>query len=443
MLYIISIVKKEKMMNRIMRTFIFLLFTLNLFSIDQTSDINKVKLDLNTAVSKALKNNLTLKNNEIDFKNKVLNLATTWNNFLPDAGLSASMGSNIDSGKNSLSVGFSTSLSINGKSILNVYQSVLDYQSGKVSLEQAKSKLICDVKKYYYNVVLLKEQIDLKQKEIDVSKLNFEVSLQKYQKGMLNEIDKLKSEYTYKSLIPSYKSILNEYTVAMFNLKLLIGIGDTDDIELSDSIPDISGLDYSSILSMSLNDNFDVKILNQTIKSSENSRNTYIAALFPSFNLSYSLSSGFDKDFTKDNWFDDSNNWNNSGSVGFSLSLSLDSYFPFSSSQLGIIEGQNTVLKNKNTLEKTILETRNSIRGYILTLKQIEESMEAFKTNIELAERTYSLTNELYQGGLKSYIELADAQNDLYDSKLELLKSKYNYIVSYLDLKYLLNTENF
>jgi outer membrane protein TolC len=410
---------------------------------------NIIKLDVETAVSKALINNLNLKNTDIDYKNKILSLATVWNQFIPSTTTQTSISQSQlitttgTTSSNNLNVGIDSTFSVglSGKSILNIYQSVLDYQSGKITYEQAKKKLDYDVRKSYFNLVLLNDELDLLQKQIDASKSTYEITLAKSEKGMISEIDKLKSEYSYKSLLPTYKTKYNDFISAMLSFKNVIGLSADNNIEFSDKIPEMTELGFEKITDFSINNNHDIKTLNQTLKTSENTRNLYIAALFPSLDFSYTLSSQFDKDFTKNGWYNNLSikDWSTTGSLVFSASIPIDSYFPFSSTQVGIIQSQNNVEKSKNTLQNTIETTKNSVTADVLKLKQIEESYNSLEINSDIAERTYDLVNRSYQAGTKNYLDLVDAKNNLFDSKVQLLEAKYNYLSTFLDLKYLLN----
>lgn len=435
-----------------------LILTAFTFAEDLTPSKDAIKLDIDTAVAKAFENNLSLKNSQIDMNNKILTLATTWNQFIPNTSMSASLGrkdttstitttthngatesSRETETTNSLSAGFNTSLSLNAKMIFDVYQSGLDYKSGKITVKQAKKELEHNVKKTYYNLVLLNEQLFLTEKQIEYAKSNYDTTLLKLEMGMVSEIDRLKSEYSYKSLLPEYSSTKNDYEIGLLNFAQMIGLTANVNIELISPIPEVSKIDYDEIPKSTLENNLEIQLLKENLKSDKNSLNTYISSLTPSFGLSYSLSSSFSKDFTEDNWFDDTNDWNNSGNFNFSISIPIDSYFPFSSVQTNIIKSTNNILKSKNELQNQIKQTQISVITDTLKLKQLEESLEVLKLNIDIAEKAYNLVEQSYNAGSKGYLDLQDASNNLFDAKLKLLNTKYDYLTTYLDLKYLLN----
>jgi outer membrane protein TolC len=420
------------------------------FSMDQTGDANNLKLDIDTAVSMALSNNLSLKNNKIDLNNKLLKMATSWNTLVPTTNLSVSMGQTnstatvltkrMTTTTNSLGAGFSLNFSLSPQVGFEIVQTVLDYQTGKITYDQAKNTLITDINKAYYNIVLMKQQLDLKQKQMDNTKRNYDLSVIKLERGMISEIDKLKSEYAYKSVIPDYNTLNNTYITAIMNFKIMIGVKNEKDIELVSDIPEISKLDYDKISSMSIENNSDLKILTQSLRTNENLRNTYISALFPSFGISYSASTNFNQDFTKDSW-SDPNNWNNSGTFNFSVKMPLDPYFPFSSTQVNMIQTQNNIQKNINDIKNTTLQKKANVSTDILTLKQIEDTINSLKINVDIAQKTYDMTQKLFDAGSKNYLDLQDAQNNLYDSQIKLINARYNYMTNYLDLKTLLNID--
>jgi outer membrane protein TolC len=421
---------------------------MNAFDLSQD---NSIKLSVEDAISRASAGNLTLKNNKIDLNSSLLSLATVWNQFVPNTSLSASIGrkedlnnsntSKTNASANNLTAGFNTSLSISAKMAFNIYQAVIDYNSGRITYDQAKKKLEYDIKKSYYNLILLNEQILLYKKQINYRKTIYETNLLKYEKGMISEIDKLTSEYLYRSIITEYDSIADDYNANLLTFKKTLGLKSDSDIELIDKIPEFSKLDYELLSGISPDNNSDVKNLVQNLKSRENLRNIYISSLTPTLNISYSLSSSFNKDLTKDNWFGNSANWDTSSSLNFSISIPVDSYFPFSSVQTNIIKTQNEVAKSKNNIQDKIEENKILAEKDMMKLKQIENSFNSLQLNIDVAQRTYDLVKQSYISGSKNIPDLQNAENNLFDANLKLLDARYQYMTNYLDLKYILNSD--
>ena len=168
----------------ILLTFLVLIIINNLFSKDSSAQPKKLSLDINTAVSLALANNLDIKSEKLKFDNAKWNAFTSWNTFVPRITMSATLANSyvddylrIKFDPNATTIGpipgmlpdaisihttetkaawdlsavFNLSLDINAVMVFKVYQSVLDYQSGKIDLENAKNNVVNNVRKFLYD----------------------------------------------------------------------------------------------------------------------------------------------------------------------------------------------------------------------------------------------------------------------------------------------------
>jgi outer membrane protein TolC len=77
-----------------------------------------------------------------------------------------------------------------------------------------------------------------------------------------------------------------------------------------------------------------------------------------------------------------------------------------------------------------------------MKLKQISETIDSLKTNKEIADRTYNITNDLYTAGNKDLLDLQDADNNLIDANIKILNAENDFLSNYFDLEILLNTND-
>ncbi|MDR0383097.1 MAG: TolC family protein, partial [Spirochaetaceae bacterium] len=134
-----------------------------------------MRLSPNEAVALAIKNNLTLERQRIGTDTKRRASDYVWNKFLPT--LNVLGGANLDSRNSttkndppsttmttdSFSTGFQAQiqaqLNINMAMFEGIRSVKMDYETGLLSLEQAKLQLERDVRKAYYNILLAEEQL--------------------------------------------------------------------------------------------------------------------------------------------------------------------------------------------------------------------------------------------------------------------------------------------
>ncbi len=423
------------MNKKIINLFFIFCAALTIFSSDLTGDL-VFNLDINKAVELGIKNNVAVVNNKLELNDRILEIATSFNEFVPTGSVGFSLGSGYSDktqtfSSPSLGMSLNSSLSLTAKSIFNIVQSVNDYNRGKISLLDAKLQLVKNIKKSYYNQVLANEEINLKEIEVENAKFLYEVSRVQLVNNVISEIDGLKKEYSYKSLLLGYDEANLNLKKNEEIFKQLIGINDYQKIILTSSLSDINAPDIEKI-SFDLDENLSVKTLYEDLKKAINNRAAYISQFAPTLNLGYSFSGSGDLQ---------GGDFDTSHSLRFSLGLQLDNLSPFSRLQTNIIKEQNNIKRIENNIknqkETKILELKN----ILITLKELQKKSNIQKLNVELAEKTYNMTLRLYNSGNSNYNDLQEAKKNDFDSKLKLLNVKYEYLSNMFDLEYVLNKE--
>ena len=419
---------------------IFMVFSQDL-SGDSSSDNKKsLALDINQAIDYGLKNNINLTNNKLELNNKLLSLATSFNQFLPDSSVGLSIGNSYSNqsgqtntqSNQSLNFNINTSLTLSSKMIFNIIQSSNDYNKGLITLSQAKLKLITDIKKSYYNLILLEQQLILKELELEGAKNLYDTALVQFNGNMISEIDKLKKEYSYKSLALEYEQNSINYKNTKDSFKQVLGIDSKKDIELSTNIPDLDKVFDLKQSDYKISDSLTVKSLLEDLKTSINTRNSYISLFTPSLSLGYSLSGNNNLQNT---------NFDLSHSLRLSLSLQLDNILPFSTNQTNIIKEQNNIKKVLNNIQNEKEIESLELQKILNNLNELRKIISSHKTNIEIADKTYDMVNRLYQSGNSNYTDFQEAKKNKFDSKLKLLNTQYEYLSNIFDLEYIINKE--
>lgn len=425
---------------------------------EDKSDDSIIKLDIDSAVAKAIEHNFSLKNSRLDNDNYEITEASSFNKLFPSTGINATIGKNYsyqtttyhapgyytynENLVNTLSAGFSTSFNLNAKTFFDIKQTLVDYRYGLINYQNALNRLINDTRKFYYNLLILKEQVELQNNKVVIAKERYDSSFINNSIRVSTEIDILQNEYDYRSNLFELKKAEDSFNSSVLQLKQMLGIKSDKNIELTTVIPEITPIDYNEMAKQSIDKNLDLQTTIELLNSEQNYRNGYIASLTPSFSLSYSITSTFDRDPAIYNWFYDLNNlWDRSGSFNFTVSLPLDPLFPYSSSQITIAREQNIIRKIKNNINDQKEKLELTVVQTIIKLKETEENINILKTNIELADYAYQQIEKLYNEGKKSILDLRDADNTLYNAQTELLNARYTYITNMLDLKYLLNVQ--
>ncbi len=329
--------------------------------------------------------------------------------------------------------------------ILNgIQQTVLDYESGKITYEIAEKKLDRDVRKSFYGILLAEQSIKLMEKSIQSAKTRYDQASVNYKNGLVDQYTMLAAQVAYENMKPALAELRNGYVTSLLQFRMLIGVDLDAEIRLSGSLEDIKPipLDEQALVTAYLDKRLDIVNLDYSLKSIENARDMLQASLFPTLSLILSFDPVFKRDPFADPWFSDiDNDWmQRSGMFGISLSMSLDSLLPFSKTQVDIANAQSNVEKLKLSIEQAKTGAELEIRSLVLKLKKSEESLSTLSLNVSLAEKANAMGQDAYKAGLKDYSQIEDTEFQMQNAQFNILKEKFNYISSLYDLSYALST---
>ncbi len=430
-------------------------------------------LDVDRAVKVALNNNLQLKSTLIDTRIKERKADYAWNRFIPSVQVSGTLGRmnaeqsvsglapptpnpinetvypdviyfEEDISQWSVSAGLDMSLTLNMAMFNGSRATQLDYQGGRISLEQAQQQVERDVKKSFYNLLLMQENRALMVENIDAAERRYEQAQINYENGLVPELTVLNAQVAYENLKPQLKSIDLGYRQAIQGFKMTLGIPLDREIELEGSIDaEPVTVDAEKLIDEHLTDRLDIQSMLNAITSLNNQvEATKLQAFTPSLILGYNMDPSFSGDPWSDPWFDDiSNDWNQrSGMFRMTIAMSLESLLPFSQTQVGLRELEDNLQKTRIGLMQSIEGAQLEIDSTVQQLEKSRDTIDTLQLNVERARRAYEMAEEAYNAGSQELLEVQNAEIELKQAQLEVLKEKYTYLSALIDLEYQLNT---
>jgi outer membrane protein TolC len=313
----------------------------------------------------------------------------------------------------------------------------LDYEAGLISYAKARAQLERDVRKTYYQMLLLQENIALLRESYDAAERRVAMAQANYRSGLIPEVNLLQAQVGRDNLKPTIDQAENGLKLSMASFANNLGLPYDTPFELIEPeggavfIP----LDLAELITRAASGRPDILELKQQLLGLESARRAQIFSLTPSLSLSWNMN----KAFTRDPWKDDWTNgdfWQQSGSLTITLGVRLHSLLPFSTDFQGITDMDDNIRTLNIGLAQTIRGTEIEIYNTVLTLEQTRASAEAQRATANLAERTYRLTEEAYQAGLNELLEVQNAELELRKARIGLLEQQYNYIRGLIDLEY-------
>ncbi len=442
-----------------------------------TSTASPVTLTVDDAVALAEESNLTLWSEEIGVKIKKRKMDNAFNVFYPSLRISGTLshlnekpspgsslipnpaseiipGSGIydevlqftvpesDIPDWNISAQFSSSLMIMAGNFMNIKQTVLDYQSGKLSQEKAKKQLELDIRKQFYELLLFEENIQIMKEDIAAAKDRYEQAEANYENGLVAEYSMLSARVAWENLKPALTEMQNGYESMLMAFKNLLGMDLQLKVTLSGSIePDPMEFEAGKLITEYLSENLEIQSMVHTIKTLEHNKQTTILSSFtPYLQLMFNFSPQFQLDAFRDPWFEDLDNWSDKGMFSITLGMNLDPLLPKSSAWTGIHELEDSITQTQNGLAQAIQGTEMQIETTVKNLEKSLQQIETLGLNVQLAERAYNMAKEAYDAGNKELLEVQNAELELKKAKVKVLEEKKKYKISLLDLEYTLNT---
>lgn len=385
------------------------------------------KLSVKEAVNLAFENNISLKQQKINLDLLEKRNNFSWNSVSPSLSASGNFTPDLENTDNySWSVSGSIRLNLSPSLYTSIKTAKLNYESGKTSFEEATKTIEQNVRKLFYSLVLDSEKIALQQRNIETAKIRYENNLAKFNRGQLSELSLLQSQYSYENLRPKLESALINYENNLANFKQLLGIEQTQKIEFEGNLEQAI-LGESIEISILLEDIPSIKKINKEIEAK---KNQLLATRFSAWGPSLSVSYSYGKSGQKN-----SDNLRTSNSLSLGVSIPLDGYLPWSNGALNIdaqkSELKNLELKLKNEETAIMVSLQNDSKKIIQMISQ----MSMLKQNIEIAQKTFNMTQNAYNVGSVDLLNLQNSIDSLMSAQVEEKSQMYNLICAVLDLE--------
>ncbi len=425
-------------------------FAILFLSVALYSSAVEMPLDVETAVSLALQNNLTLKASRIDLETKKRAKKNSWNEFLPSVnlglGLTNSGGyrsstASTQSSPWDINGSMTASLPLSAANIYSIQNTRLACETEEIRLEGTEKQLERDVKQAFYNLIVLKEKARLMEQNIETAQKRYDQAKANYENGIVSELTMLSAQVTLENLKPDLEEAEVSYETAEMQFKQMLGLGRETFFSITGSIePKRIIVNVEELIREHLSTRLDVQSLLKNIQTLETQKKLTKAEEYtPTLSLSYSYRVGVNDPFGA-GW-GSVESWSESGTFGISLSFPIDGFIPGSSSRMKIEEIDDSIEKARIELTQTRQLAEVEIASIVLRLEKSSRALKALEQNVALAKKTYDLTETQYNAGIVGLLEVEEAYDALQEAKLGVLEERYNYLSGLFDLEYALNTE--
>ena len=335
---------------------------------------------------------------------------------------------------NNVTAGLSAAMPlVNAQLWQSLKLSALDVE---LAIEQARSSrisMVSQVKQAFYSVLLAKEAYSVYKEVYDNAQKNFEDIEKKYNVGKASEFEYLRAKVNVNNSEPEVYSAENAVVLAIWQLKAIMGVDLNTEIDVEGALSDYAGELVVSLTNenVSFENNTNLiqlrlqdEMLSRTIKMT---KFQYIPTLSASFAYNYmAMGNSFDM------------NWNPYSVVALSLNIPIFDGFA----------KHNSIRQYQKTQDILRLNIEDAERNLNIALENYRDKMNtsvkrytAAETTLEMAQKSYNISEKMYELGKATLVELNDAQLALTQAQLTMSQAIYQYMTNKAAIDELMGVE--
>ena len=408
-----------------------------------------LSLSLEEAVSRALAQSLNLQKSAIDLELAQYRADRLWAELfpvfnlragltlLPETPLFTSPGFQYNQDGASYSFSLGVSFQFNGGMPYAMKITELAYRRGLLDYESAKRRVEIDIAKSFYTLLAGRENIAHLVEIFTLSELQLEKNSIARANGLIGELPWLQSRLSLETARYNLNNAQVSYDNSLKDFLTTLGMDRNIEVFLEGSINPVPiELNPEALILEYLPKRPDIISQRQTIERLELvQKQGVFSSKAPSVSLSAQWSAGPERNSGFSGTFTDSL----SGSL--SISIPIDPWIPGTKSNQTLMSANAELEKARLDLLNTEIAAKSQIRSLSDNLRNSWRSIEIARLRVEIAQRTYQITEAGFQSGTVEFLSLENTRNDLADARFRLLQSELAYHNVTLDLAAALNLD--
>jgi outer membrane protein TolC len=313
-----------------------------------------------------------------------------------------------------------------------------DYQTGLLNYAMAQTKMEQTIRKAYYDMLLAQENIAIQRESFANAERQVTMAQANYNNGLVPQLTLLQAQVSRDNLKPAIDQAETNFKLAMANFAMNLGLEYDTQFELVPVTGDLTyvPLDVKELVTKAANGKPEIMELRQQLLTLTSQRKAQALGFFTPY-----LRFGFDYSPTFlglwDN-MDDTDFWNghDSGIFSVTLGISLNSLFPFTKQGQGLKDFDNNIKAATIGLAQRIQGSEIEVYNTVLSLQRMQITAETLAQTVELADRSYRLTEEAYRAGLQELFSVQNADLARSQARLQMLSQQFDYLKGLIDLEY-------
>ena len=405
-----------------------------------------LELSLDEAIRRALGQSIDLQKSSLDLAAADYAARRQWSELFPTLSLGGALnyGTNLFSGDGFSAAGDQFSYSASAELRLAMNAGLPDamkllelaYQAQLLSYEDVQRRIEIQVTKTFFSLLTGKERLAHLENMAEAAALQREKSRIAFENGLTGELTYLRSRLAAENTRLNLASQQLSYAAQRREFLALLGFGEDVAVTLEGALT-IAPVDADAerLIPEYLPRRPDILGQRQAIERLEREKQrTFLATYAPS--LSLSLTGGWNSRPTPP-----AGQYSDSLRGGIALSIPVDSFIPGTKTAQGLRTLDRNIEKARLDLKNVENNALNQIRTLTANLRNSWSTVEISRLQVQLAERTYELTEQGFQQGTVEYLTLEDTRNGMSEARQQLLSNELAYQNMILDLAAALNMD--
>ena len=400
------------------------------------------KWTLEECVDYAIKNNISVKQSELDLKTTDIDKLEAIGGFLPslsgNANYSINTGASINPVTNQFQNQTFKSLSASANSGVMLFNGLANWKTlqraklNKIAnsyrLDKMKDDIALSVANSYLQILFNKEQLKVQRNQNLITKENIKRTQELIEAGSLPAGDIFELQATDASQEQQIIATENTLLIAKIGLCQTLLLEDYASFDISDEVVDVSITNFTNVTQESILEKAkesvkDVKIAIANVDVAKKdvalSRSSYLPTLtgFLGYNTRWAESTPFN--------FIDQLTLFDGTAVGLQLSVPiLNGFATRGRVQRAKINQERSEFQLKQAeldLERNVYQAYNDVIN-------AKKSYEAAKKTLEARKQSYNFSKERYEVGLMNSFDFSQSTLAYENAQSEVLRTKYDYI---------------
>jgi outer membrane protein len=323
---------------------------------------------------------------------------------------------------------------------VNIDQNIYDFgktakkvaveEQGKVMTEEnidvVKNQLTQRLIYVYYSLLASQEAVKIKDQQIENLKQHLSWIEKKRETGSSTDYEVLSTQVRLTATESQKTDLETTTRVLLALLNSFLGQPESTPLVLAD-ITDVpmQAEPQDSSIAHALNERAEIKLAADNIKMMQMNIDLTRRFYYPSIRA-------FASGGGKNGYVPDINKFQANYTAGIGVRIPI---FDAARTKNTIALGESALMSSQYQKDQVTLEIRNEVINYYQKVVSAITRVDQTQSQVNQAEKAYNLANTSYQAGVITNLDLLDATTALSESRLALLRSKVDLVISYYELQ--------